>query len=184
MWQRPPRPIPRPLHQQQLASVDNNEVGVGPIYEDIDRMCSYRGHPMAASTKPPTSESPDYYNLTNTSGGSSPRNKSSNSEVSFEGSTTRLRTMSPATSYRSPQSVYSARLANRPNVGNSVYYYSDTLKKGRVGSDSGISVADTPPPQKTFFRGRPPNQGHNKPSIVQTEVVLNATKRKKATSKV
>ena len=56
-----------PASSQKIVSpAADNEVGgcMGPIYEDIDRMCSYRGYP------------PDsYYNL---SGGSSPRNKSSN----------------------------------------------------------------------------------------------------------
>ena len=55
-----------PLTQKTVSPAADNEVGgcMGPIYEDIDRMCSYRGYP------------PDsYYNL---SGGSSPRNKSSN----------------------------------------------------------------------------------------------------------
>ena len=192
----------------------DNEVAMasmagGPIYEDIDRMCSYRGYPpdlqqqqpqnspqqptqsmqagiphaqqlhhSAASSSNSTGGSgsaagglnhEDYYNL---SGGSSPRNKSSNSEVSFEGASTRLRTMSPASnSHRSPQSVYSARLASRP-ANSSVYYYSDTLRKGRVGSDSGISV-DTPPPKMYQPRmgGRPPL-----PSAAiaaqQTEVIL------------
>ena len=189
----------------------DNEVAMasttgGPIYEDIDRMCSYRGYPpdlqqpqkspqqqqqqqpthsttqagsphaqqlhhsaaSSSSTGGSAGLHEDYYNL---SGGSSPRNKSSNSEVSFEGASTRLRTMSPASnSHRSPQSVYSARLANRP-ANSSVYYYSDTLRKGRVGSDSGISVADTPPPKMYQPRigGRPPL-----PSaiIAQTEVIL------------
>ena len=55
-----------PATQKTVSPAADNEVGgcMGPIYEDIDRMCSYRGYP------------PDsYYNL---SGGSSPRNKSSN----------------------------------------------------------------------------------------------------------
>ena len=36
-----------------------------------------------------------------------------------------------------------------------MYYYSDTLRKGRVGSDSGISV-DTPPPRTSM---QPRGQG-------------------------
>ena len=185
-----------------VAPSADNEVAMastGPIYEDIDRMCSYRGYPpdlqqpqkspqqqpthstcagsphaqqlhhsaaSSSSTGGSAGLHEDYYNL---SGGSSPRNKSSNSEVSFEGASTRLRTMSPASnSHRSPQSVYSARLANRP-PNSSVYYYSDTLRKGRVGSDSGISV-DTPPPKMYQPRigGRPPLPS----AIAQTEVIL------------
>ena len=90
------------------------------------------------------------------------------SDVSFEGTVSRLRTMSPASNHRSPQSVYSARLANRPPT-SSVYYYSDTLRKGRVGSDSGISV-DTPPP-KAYHQPRGGRNGRP-PPIAQTEVVL------------
>ena len=71
---RPPQPQQRPSlgpgpllsprgGQKIRENAADNDIG-GPIYEDIDRMCSYRGYP------------PDsYYNL---SGGSSPRNKSSN----------------------------------------------------------------------------------------------------------
>ena len=71
-----PRRLPQPASmamatasvasQKMVSPAADNEVGgcMGPIYEDIDRMCSYTGYP------------PDsYYNL---SGGSSPRNKSSN----------------------------------------------------------------------------------------------------------
>jgi hypothetical protein len=178
----PPRPAARmPPPQQQVAAAVNNGVAAanlaGPIYEDIDRMCSYRGYPPELLRPPPQTtttngDPPDYYNLTNNSGGSSPRNKSSNSDGSFEGTSTRLRTMSPSSvssTHRSPQSVYSARLANRPS-GSSVYYYSDTLRKGRVGSDSGISV-DTPPPRMQC-RGRQGRTSNGGP-IVQTEVVLN-----------
>ena len=142
-------------------------------------MCSYRGYPPDLQQKspqqPPAVSSglnEDYYNL---SGGSSPRNKSSNSEVSFEGASTRLRTMSPASTHRSPQSVYSARLANRPTT-SSVYYYSDTLRKGRVGSDSGISV-DTPPPKVYQPRGGP----RGRPPIAQTEVILQEPRHRSST---
>ena len=51
-----------------------------------------------------------------------------------------------------------------------MYYYSDTLRKGRVGSDSGISV-DTPPP-RLQSRGQPRGQ-----TLVQTEAVLTERKR-------
>ena len=163
-------------------------------------MCSYRGYPPQPDLQQKSPQLPsaasgsgglneDYYNL---SGGSSPRNKSSNryvkkrasfrnllkmiftfgsffSDVSFEGTVSRLRTMSPASNHRSPQSVYSARLANRPPT-SSVYYYSDTLRKGRVGSDSGISV-DTPPP-KAYHQPRGGRTGGRPPTIAQTEVVL------------
>ena len=41
-----------------------------------------------------------------------------------------------------------------------MYYYSDTLRKGRVGSDSGISV-DTPPPRTSMQpRGHGGHGGH------------------------
>ena len=62
----PPASMASVASQKTVSPAADNEVGgcMGPIYEDIDRMCSYTGYP------------PDsYYNL---SGGSSPRNKSSN----------------------------------------------------------------------------------------------------------
>ena len=202
-----PRPTPATTLSSRLPlvpaasvvpSADNEVASTGPIYEDIDRMCSYRGYPPDLQQKSPQQLpsaasgsgglNEDYYNL---SGGSSPRNKSSNryvfqrrpllqkimqneiyvffSDVSFEGTVSRLRTMSPASNHRSPQSVYSARLANRPPT-SSVYYYSDTLRKGRVGSDSGISV-DTPPP-KAYHQPRGGRNGGRPPPIAQTEVVL------------
>ena len=201
-----PRPTPATTLSSRLPlvpaasvvpSADNEVASTGPIYEDIDRMCSYRGYPPDLQQKSPQQLpsaasgsgglNEDYYNL---SGGSSPRNKSSNryvlkrpflqkitqnqiyiffSDVSFEGTVSRLRTMSPASNHRSPQSVYSARLANRPPT-SSVYYYSDTLRKGRVGSDSGISV-DTPPP-KAYHQPRGGRTGGRPPPIAQTEVVL------------
>jgi len=180
-----PRPTPATTLSSRLPlvpaasvvpSADNEVASTGPIYEDIDRMCSYRGYPPDLQQKSPQQLpsaasgsgglNEDYYNL---SVGSSPRNKSSNSDVSFEGTVSRLRTMSPASNHRSPQSVYSARLANRPPT-SSVYYYSDTLRKGRVGSDSGISV-DTPPP-KAYHQPRAGRNGGRPPPIAQTEVVL------------
>ena len=68
--------------------------------------------------------------------------------------------------------MYSARLASRP-ANSSVYYYSDTLRKGRVGSDSGISV-DTPPPKMYQPRmvGRPPLPSSAAIAAQQTEVIL------------
>ena len=54
---------------------------------------------------------------------------------------------------RSPPQTASKTASNTPRPpikGNSsMYYYSDTLRKGRVGSDSGISV-DTPPPRTSM----------------------------------
>ena len=50
-----------------------------------------------------------------------------------------------------------------------MYYYSDTLRKSRVGSDSGISV-DTPPP-------RLQSRGQRGQTLVQTEAVLTERKR-------
>lgn len=145
-----------PLTQKTVSPAADNEVGgcMGPIYEDIDRMCSYRGYP------------PDsYYNL---SGGSSPRNKSSNSEGSFD-----VKPSTPrSTTCTGPRSSNAASTASASAAGNnSIYYYSDTLRKGRVGSDSGISV-DTPPPrlQSTI-------RGQNNRGLVQTEAVLTERKR-------
>ena len=54
-----------------------------------------------------------------------------------------------------------------------MYYYSDTLRKGRVGSDSGISV-DTPPP-RTSMQPRGGPTGHHQQRL-QTEAVLNERK--------
>ena len=82
-----PPPVPMP------PSADNEVAcSTGPIYEDIDRMCSYRGYPplppdlqqkspqpvAASSSAGLNGSNDDYYNL---SGGSSPRNKSSNRYV-------------------------------------------------------------------------------------------------------
>ena len=65
-----------------------------------------------------------------------------------------------------------------------MYYYSDTLRKGRagsdfgrVGSDSGISV-DTPPPRPSMQpRGPAGNMTGkgNKTNSVQTEAVLRSS---------
>lgn len=141
-----------------------NDICGGPIYEDIDRMCSYRGYPPTqqqpsalASEAGTTSDS--YYNLSG--GSSSPRNKSSNnSETSFE----RLQQRSPTIQ---PQLVTTSPRTTGPK--NSMYYYSDTLRKGRVGSDSGISV-DTPPPRASMMM-QP--RGSGRVNMVQTEAVFN-----------
>ena len=82
-----------------------------------------------------------------------------------------------------------------------MYYYSDTLRKGRVGSDSGISV-DTPPPrtsmqprghggqsaavvfggQNTAFTASPSSDQKNR-QMIQTEAIFNdrrSTSKKKS----
>ncbi len=79
---------------------------------------------------------------------------------------TRLRSPATAASTHRPQPREVAKGCN-----SSMYYYSDTLRKGhRVGSDSGISV-DTPPPrtQQPQPRGLTSTGGR----VVQTEAVLN-----------
>merc|ERR1719266_1721893 len=69
-------------------------------------------------------------------------------------STSRLHHRSP------PQTSRTASSTRPPIKGNSsMYYYSDTLRKGRVGSDSGISV-DTPPP-RTSMQPRGHHGGHH-----------------------
>ena len=92
-----PRPTPATTLSSRLPlvpaasvvpSADNEVASTGPIYEDIDRMCSYRGYPPDLQQKSPQQLpsaasgsgglNEDYYNL---SGGSSPRNKSSNRYV-------------------------------------------------------------------------------------------------------
>merc|ERR1712223_849158 len=172
------RPLLSPRGQKirEKATVDN-EVG-GPIYEDIDRMCSYRGYPPGTTSNSTTtsggigpldSSSDSYYNLSG--GSSSPRNKiSNNSETSFEdgcgNNGNRFQTHrsplntigSPSCTPRSPPVAPSS--SRQPMNGNSsMYYYSDTLRKGRVGSDSGISV-DTPPP-RTSMQPRGHHGGHH-----------------------
>lgn len=126
-----------------------------PIYEDIDRMCSYRGYPPPTQQNVAEANSDSYYNLSG--GSSSPRNNSSDYEK---------------------QPPQQPREAKAPK--NSMYYYSDTLRKSRVGSDSGISV-DTPPPRTSM-------QPRGRVNMVQTEAVLNerirngnATNRRKRT---
>ena len=77
-----------------------------------------------------------------------------------------------STTCTGPRSSNAASTASASAAGNnSIYYYSDTLRKGRVGSDSGISV-DTPPPrlQSTI-------RGQNNRGLVQTEAVLTERKR-------
>ena len=92
-----PRPTPATTLSSRLPlvpaatvpSADNEVASTGPIYEDIDRMCSYRGYPPQPDLQQKSPQLPsaasgsgglneDYYNL---SGGSSPRNKSSNRYV-------------------------------------------------------------------------------------------------------
>lgn len=225
---RPPQPQQRPSlgpgpllsprgGQKIRENAADNDIG-GPIYEDIDRMCSYRGYPPPGTATnsnntsggligPLASSSDSYYNLSG--GSSSPRNKSSNnSETSFEGgsgcsttmaSTSRLHHRSP------PQTSRTASSTRPPIKGNSsMYYYSDTLRKGRVGSDSGISV-DTPPPrtsmqprghgghggqsaavvfggQNTAFTASPSSDQKNR-QMIQTEAIFNdrrSTSKKKS----
>merc|ERR1712223_1897295 len=169
------RPLlsPRGPKIREKVTVDN-EVG-GPIYEDIDRMCSYRGYPPGTTSNSTTtsggigpldSSSDSYYNLSG--GSSSPRNKiSNNSETSFEegcgNNGNRFQTHrsplntigSPSCTPRSPPVAPSSSRQPPINSNSSMYYYSDTLRKGRVGSDSGISV-DTPPPRTSM---QPRGQG-------------------------
>ena len=71
-----------------------------------------------------------------------------------------------------PSAASSSTTTGPRSTGNSsMYYYSDTLRKGRVGSDSGISV-DTPPPR---LQSRGQREGR---TLVQTEAVLTTERRR------
>ena len=150
----------------------------GPIYEDIDRNCTYRGQPPPLHPTAQQHEQQTYYNVVpfveSTRPEFGPRSEQipecpSSSDTSYGSSSNRP----PTPSRKGCGSTV-------PTA--SIYYYSDTLRVGQVAparpglpsrtamvvdSDSGISsVMDTPSPNH-FVHKQPAHHSSNRHQLGQ-----------------